>query len=163
MPRSLARRTLLAAALFTGSCWGLLGMAQALAEELTDCPTCQTADGGVAAGVGGGLGTASCFAPNCRERQYGQPSLFYNYYVPGTCGGVPAELYLAPRPVPPMVGHTYYTYQPFLPHELLYQHNRRYYRNFDNGRGQVRTRVSWYNPPGANAMGSVLNHLRIAR
>ena len=57
---------------------------------------------------------------NCRPRTYGQPDLFYNYYVPGTCGGVPAAAYIAPVPVPPVVGHTYYTYQPFLPNELLY-------------------------------------------
>jgi len=56
------------------------------------------------------------------------PDLFYNYYAqPGLAGGVPAAMYLSPRPVPPLVGHTYYTYQPFLPHEWMYPHYREYY------------------------------------
>ena len=76
---------------------------------------------------------------NCRAQYYGQPELFYNYYVPGTCGGVPANMYVAPQPVPAWVGHTYYTYQPFMPHELLYQHHRTYYRYYDGGRGMTRT------------------------
>ncbi len=53
--------------------------------------------------------------------------LFYNYYVPGN-GAPPAQLYLSPRPTPPLVGHTYVTYQPFYPHEMLYPHRRTYYR-----------------------------------
>jgi hypothetical protein len=95
---------------------------------------------------------------NCRPRTYGQPDLFYNYYVPGTCGGVPAAMYLAPQPVPAWVGHTYYTYQPFLPHELMYQHHRHYYRYYDQGRGLTRTSVSWYRPPIY-----IPSHFRIAR
>jgi hypothetical protein len=95
---------------------------------------------------------------NCRPRTYGQPDLFYNYYVPGTCGGVPAAMYVAPQPVPAWVGHTYYTYQPFLPHELLYQHHRHYYRYYDQGRGLTRTSVSWYRPPIY-----IPSHFRIAR
>ncbi len=100
---------------------------------------------------------------NCRQQTWGTPELFYNYYVPGTCGGVPAQMYLSPRPVPPMVGHTYYTYQPFMPHELLYQHHRKYYRYYDNGRGLTRTHISWYRPPVQSGLGSVYNHFRIAR
>jgi hypothetical protein len=72
------------------------------------------------------------------------PDLFYNYYVPsGSYGGVPAQLYLSPRPTPPVVGHTYVTYQPLLPHEFLYPHHRRYWRyNPSNGRW-TRTMVVW--------------------
>ena len=51
----------------------------------------------------------------CVPWRYGTPDLFYNFYVPNNCGGVPAALYVAPYPVPQFVGHTYYTYQPFLP------------------------------------------------
>jgi len=54
--------------------------------------------------------------------------LFYNYYVAGVNGGPPAQLYLVPRPTPPLVGHTYITYQPLMPHEMLYQHHRVYKR-----------------------------------
>jgi hypothetical protein len=53
--------------------------------------------------------------------------LFYNYYVPPVGpNSVGAELYLCPRPTPPLVGHTYITYQPLMPHEFLYKHARHY-------------------------------------
>ncbi len=74
-----------------------------------------------------------------------QLNLFYNYYVgPGYNGvGTPAQLYLSPRPTPPLVGHTYVTYQPFMPHEYLYKHHRLYVRVHPDGSG-TRTKVSWY-------------------
>ena len=77
-----------------------------------------------------------------------RPDLFYNYYVPpvdcGGYGGVGAELYPCPRPTPPLVGHTYITYQPLDPHEFLYRHHRCYYR--DNGpyAGVTKTWVCWW-------------------
>ena len=80
-------------------------------------------------------------------RSFGQPDLFYNYYVPGGPGGVPAAMYLAPRPVPPLVGHTYYTYQPLLPHEVMYPHQRRYYRYYNCGPGLTRTSVRFMRTP----------------
>ncbi len=83
-------------------------------------------------------------APQCREYQYGNPDLFYNFYVPPTCGGVGAEIYIAPLPVPAHVGHTYYTYQPLMPHEMLYQHHRSYHRYYNEGRGLTRTSVHWW-------------------
>ncbi len=65
---------------------------------------------------------------------------FYNYYVNGA-GSMPATLYQAPRPVPPNVGHVYYTYQPFYPHEYLYPHYRVHVThqggNYYNGHGAV--------------------------
>jgi hypothetical protein len=65
-------------------------------------------------------------------REVAPPDVFYNYYVPpvaaGSYPGLGAQLYVAPRPVPPRVGHTWYTYPPFLPHEFLYKHHRRYIR-----------------------------------
>lgn len=73
------------------------------------------------------------------------PDLFYNYYVsPGSCGGVGAELYLCPRPTPPLVGHTYVTYQPLMPHEFLYPHHRKYHRYNPDG-GWTKTKVTWTN------------------
>jgi len=60
--------------------------------------------------------------------------LFYNYYVPPVWAqGVGAQLYVAPRPTPPRVGHTYVTYEPFMPHEQLYRHRRVYYRYHPTG------------------------------
>jgi hypothetical protein len=60
------------------------------------------------------------------------PDVFYNFYTPPVpAGGYPglgAQLYVSPRPVPPRVGHTWATYPPFMPHEFLYKHRRRYIR-----------------------------------
>jgi len=77
----------------------------------------------------------------------GRQDLFYNYYVPpGPEGGVPAQLYICPRPVPPHVGHTWYTYQPLMPHEYLYPHKRIYWR-YNPGSGMTQTKVRWgFNP-----------------
>jgi hypothetical protein len=69
----------------------------------------------------------------------GASELFYNYYVPPVNGGAGAAMYPAPLPVPPHVGHVYYTYQPFYPHEYLYAHNRTYYRYHPGFEGY------WYN------------------
>lgn len=80
----------------------------------------------------------------CRDYQYGSPDLFYDYYVPPTCGGVGAHLYPAPLPVPPHVGHVFYTYQPLMPHEFLYRHHRSYHRYYNEGRGLTRTSVHWW-------------------
>ena len=80
--------------------------------------------------------------PVCRAPEYGRPDLFYNFYVGPDCGSVGAQMYLAPRPVPAYVGHTYYTYQPFMPHELLYKHARTYHRYYNEGRGLTRTHKS---------------------
>jgi hypothetical protein len=77
-----------------------------------------------------------------------RPDLFYNFYVaPVPCnpaGAVGAELYPCPLPTPPLVGHTYITYQPLLPQEFMYRHHRCYYR--DNGpyAGVTRTYVCWW-------------------
>jgi hypothetical protein len=53
------------------------------------------------------------------------PPLFCNYYT--DTPGVPAQLYTCPLPTPPLVGHTWITYQALEPHEFLYHHHRRYY------------------------------------
>lgn len=88
-------------------------------------------------------GCRTCSNGDCQYRWYGQPDLFYNYYVPPTCGGVGAELYLSPRPVPPHVGHTYITYQPLMPHEFMYHHHRTYHRYYNSGQGLTRTHVKY--------------------
>jgi hypothetical protein len=71
-----------------------------------------------------------------------QYDLFYNYYVGPP--GVPAPMYVAPRPVPPFVGQTYITYQPLLPNEFLYKHHRTY-RRYDGCIIPVNTtHVRWW-------------------
>ena len=71
-----------------------------------------------------------------------QQDLFYNYYAGNVGCGVPAQLYLCPQPTPALVGHTYYTYKPLLPHEMLYKHDRTYFRINPDGTG-VKTKIRW--------------------
>ena len=81
--------------------------------------------------------------PEAEARHRTSPDLFYNYYVPpGPAGGTGAELYVSPRPTPPMVGHTWITYQPLLPHEFMYRHKRCYVRH-NPGAGLTCTKVRY--------------------
>jgi hypothetical protein len=82
-------------------------------------------------------------SPQAFGRERPPYDLFYNFYVPpGPSGGVGAELYVSPQPTPPYVGHTWITYQPFLPHEFLYHHCRTYFRQHADGRW-TKTKVIW--------------------
>lgn len=92
-----------------------------------------------------------------------QPDVFYNYYVPGDGAGVPAAMYPAPVPNPPLVGHTYYTYQPLMPHEFLYHHRRTYHQYYNGGMGMNRTSVRWFSPPVRTAFKGLMHSLRIPR
>ncbi len=83
---------------------------------------------------------------NCNHRNYADQDLFYNYYVGNNCGGMGAQLYLSPRPVPQFVGNTYITYQPLMPHEFMYDHHRTYHRYTNGGLGLTRTSVHYYAP-----------------
>lgn len=58
-------------------------------------------------------------------------NLFSQYYTRGA--GPTAALYTAPHPVPRNVGHTYFTYQPLMPHEMLYAHQRNYLNYYGDG------------------------------
>jgi len=69
--------------------------------------------------------------------------MFYNFYVPPVGPqSVGAQLYLCPRPTPPMVGHPYITYQPLMPHEFLYPHHR-VYKTKHVDAPKTRTSVHW--------------------
>jgi hypothetical protein len=98
----------------------------------------------LAAVIAGPLASGAAQAgENARHGQSGD--LFYNYYATPGYGGVGAELYPCPRPTPPLVGHTYFTYQPLLPHEFLYLHHRTYLRE-NPGAGWTKTEVKWNRP-----------------
>ncbi|HYW79802.1 MAG TPA: hypothetical protein VE890_09515 [Thermoguttaceae bacterium] len=95
----------------------------------------------------GAMATACCFlladAGQARAGDHRtSPELFYNYYAPSGPSGLSTQLYVAPRPTPPLVGHTYITYPPLMPHEWLYPHSRNYVRRNPNG-GTTRTSVMW--------------------
>jgi hypothetical protein len=82
-------------------------------------------------------------AAQAAERRSEPGDLFYNFYVPPVGpGSVGAQLYPSPRPAPPVVGYTYITYQPLMPHEFLYHHHRTY-SYFHSDSGLTRTTVSW--------------------
>lgn len=77
--------------------------------------------------------------------QAAHPDIFYNYYNGPTAygPGQPAQLYVSPRPTPPLVGHTWITYPPLNPHEFLYHHHRHYYKYYRNG-GFTTSKVKYF-------------------
>lgn len=84
-------------------------------------------------------------------------NLFSQYYTQPGGSLTQAGMYPAPHHVPSNVGHSYYTYQPLMPHEMMYQHTRNYYNYYNTGGyygGQDalnRTTVRWQS--GTNHMG----------
>lgn len=94
---------------------------------------------------------------------YGGYDLFYNYYTQGYANQTNAAMYLAPVPVPPNVGHTFYTYQPLYPHEMMHWHQHRYHNYYDNGRGLNRTKVSYYGPPVRTGVNYVWRQIQLPR
>ncbi len=110
------------------------------------------------------MGGSSAEAAGCIGREYGYPDLFYNNYTQGNCNATNAQMYVAPLPVPPTVGHTFYTYQPFMPEEMLYWHTNRYHKYYDNGRGMNHTKVHYFSPPVRQAASNFYwNQIRIPR
>ncbi len=110
------------------------------------------------AGIIGGSGAG------CIDRGYGRPDLFYNYYTQGNCNRSNAQLYISPLPVPPNVGHTFFTYQPLYPHHFMFWHSDRYHNYYDGGRGTNRTRVRYYSPPIRQAISNIYwNKIRLPR
>jgi hypothetical protein len=108
--------------------------------------------------------------PRCRWHQawcepysegYGG-DLFYNYYWQGYCDR-PVGMYPSPYPTPPLVGHTYVTYQPFLPHEYLYKHHRSYHSYYNGNRGLNRTWVSYGANPVTESLAVFANAVRVPR
>ena len=89
--------------------------------------------------------------------------LFANQYTQGGANQATAQMYVAPVPVPPWVGHTDHTYQPFYPHEMMYWHGDRYHNYYDNGRGLNRTSVHYYSPPVRTVVHGIFNSVSIAR
>ena len=40
---------------------------------------------------------------NCGQNHHGSPDLFYNFYAQANCGGIAAQMYVSPGPVPASV------------------------------------------------------------
>ena len=115
--------------------------------------------------LGGLLGGGNKYnMAGCQPRKYDRPDLFYNYYSQGNCNQANAQMYVSPLPVPHFVGHTFFTYQPFYPDEMMYWHKDRYHNFYDNGRGLNRTKVRYSGPPVRTAMENFYwNKLRLPR
>lgn len=112
----------------------------------------------VAVALGGAIGSAQA-----QEYVGSGPQLFANQYTQGMSNQATAQMYVAPRPVPQWVGHTYYTYQPLYPHQMLYRHSDRYHSYYDNGRGLNRTSAIYYSPPVRTMMSSMLRSISLPR
>ena len=91
-----------------------------------------------------------------------QPDVFFNLYQPNNFGAA-AAAYPAPYPTPNLVGHTYYTYQPLMPHEFLYHHRRTYHQYYNGGKGLNRTTVRWHGTPIRTSLKSVHNLISLPR
>lgn len=84
-------------------------------------------------------------------------SLFSQYTTQPGASATQSALYPAPHHVPANVGHSYYTYQPLMPHEMMYQHTRNYYNYYNTGgyygghNALNKTSVRWQS--GTNHMG----------
>jgi hypothetical protein len=103
------------------------------------------------AAVAAGL-AASSLAVSSARAEYGvwrrtisfqsKQDLFYNNYVGPIPSGTAAAMYVSPRPVPPHVGWTYITYQPYMPQEYLYKHTRSHYA-WNPGAGWSRAKIRY--------------------
>jgi len=89
------------------------------------------------------------------NQAHAQAPLFSQYTTQGA-GSPSAAMYPAPHWSPILGAESYYTYQPLMPHEMMYQHSRNYYNYYDGGyqgggQGMVKTSVRWQ--AGNNHMG----------
>ncbi|MDG1873109.1 MAG: hypothetical protein P8J27_04305 [Mariniblastus sp.] len=97
----------------------------------------------------------SCVAASPASAQFGQGNSPNNLFQQYTAGN--AVMYPAPHYSPQLGGQSMYTYQPLMPHEMMYQHQRNYY-NYYNAAGCMggfdslnKTTVKWQS--GVNHMG----------
>ena len=161
--RTRIRSSLAAVALLTLGI-GLCSHCSVWAQESLGTPLPEAPSHSMAADQAAAAAMAVSYqSGGCTPWEYGNPDLFYNFYVPNNCGGAPAAMYLSPRPIPPHVGHTYYTYQPFMPHELLYPHHRTYRNWYDGGRGLTRAKATWYRSPVTTLVKGAYYKFRLPR
>ncbi len=65
--------------------------------------------------------------------QGNSPNPLFSQYTTQGAGMSSAAMYPAPHPVPNLGAQAYYTYQPLMPHEMMYQHSRNYYNYYNTG------------------------------
>ncbi len=103
------------------------------------------------------------FAATAQAQDGIAPQLFANQYTQGSANRTNAVMYISPVPVPEHVGHTYYTYQPLYPHEMMHLHSERYHSYYDQGRGLNRTGVHYYVPPVRTGVHGLWKSMSLAR
>ncbi len=87
--------------------------------------------------------------------QFGQGNSSNNLFQQYDVGGV--GMYPAPYYSPQLGAQSYFTYQPLMPHEMMYQHSRNYYNYYNTGgyyggnNALNKTSVRWQS--GTNHMG----------
>lgn len=89
---------------------------------------------------------------------------FHNQYIPAY--GNPATMSYsspAPVPVPQWVGHTYISYPPLYPNELLYRHTDRYHAYYDGGHGLSSSRVHYSTSPVRTGFGTMVKRFSLPR
>ena len=84
--------------------------------------------------------------------------LFSQYATPDGPNMTTAGMYPAPHYSPALGAQSYYTYQPLMPHEMMYQHSRNYFNYYSsNNCGATdsvnKTSVRWMS--GANHIGQL--------
>jgi hypothetical protein len=109
------------------------------------------------------LATCGLASSASAQQSYLPHPMFSNEYTQGNANQATAQMYVAPVPVPTWVGHTYYTYQPLYPHQMMYLHEHRYHNYYDGGRGLNRTGVKYWTNPVATHMKMWANHFSIPR
>lgn len=60
-------------------------------------------------------------------------SPLFSQYVSQGASNPSAAIYPAPHYSPMLGGQSYYTYQPLMPHEMMYTHSRNYYNYYNTG------------------------------
>ncbi len=103
----------------------------------------------------------SCLAATPVSAQFGDGNsannLFSQYATPDGPNMTTAGMYPAPHDSPRLGAHAHYTYQPLMPHEMMYQHTRNYYNYYNTGgymgapNALNKTSVRWQS--GSNHMG----------
>ena len=94
--------------------------------------------------------------------QFGQGNSannLFSQYSTGGVGSTTAGMYPAPYDSPRLGAQSHYTYQPLMPHEMMYQHSRNYYNYYNSGGyyggndSLNKTKVRWQS--GTNHMGNL--------
>lgn len=97
----------------------------------------------------------SCTVVAPASAQFGDGNSANPLFSQYSAGG--AGMYPAPHYSPQLGAQSYYTYQPLMPHEMMYQHSRNYYNYYNTGgymggnNSLNKTTVRWQS--GTNHMG----------